>query len=187
MPNAHPSVRSPRAHSLRLLAGSVCCACLMLLAACGTSTSSGLGRRSGQPTETPVVRVTVGATTPSTGTIEVPGGVTNCGAVYEGADGAQPANALDIEACLYTAFQSCRPAALLYTNMGVDTQENYLFVVQPGANGTCGIARTVKNIGCCGGTSHLIQTTDRCSGVVKQNNAYVVLACGKQGNITLPS
>lgn len=184
--NAHTSLRSPQAPGPRLLAGSVCCVCLMLLAACGTSTSTGVGGNTGQPTATATSTATATAT-PSTVTIQVPGGVTNCGTVYQGAGGAQPANALDIEACLYTAFQACHPAALLYTNMGVDTLENYLFVVQPDANGTCGIARTVKNTVCCGGTSHISQTTDRCSGVVKQNNAYVVLACGSQGNITLPS
>lgn len=171
-----------------LLAGGAFCLGLALLAACGSRTSTGLGGHQGEPTGTVAVRVTVEvATASSTVTLKVPQGVTNCGVVYEEAGGTQPANAHDIEACFYTAFQSCQPAALLYSNFGVDTQENYLFVVSPGANGTCGIARTVKSVGCCGSASHLVQLTDRCAGVVQRGGAYVVLSCGRQGDITLPA
>ncbi len=190
MAEAHPSNHHARGARWRLLVGGAVCTCVALLAACGSAAPAGPGARTGESTGTAVVRVTAVASTAtasSTPTLKVPDGVTNCGYVLEGAFGTQPANALDIEACFYTAFQSCHPAALLYTNTGVDTQENYLFAVQPGANGTCSIARTVKNIGCCGSASHVVQITDSCSGVVKQNNAYVVTACGTAGNITLPS
>lgn len=181
--------RQPVAVGRIMIAGAAFCATLLILAACGSRASTGLGSHSGEPTSTPavVVRVTVAATAISTATLKIPDGVTNCGYVFEGAMGTQPANALDIENCFYKAFQSCQPAALLDSTFGVDTQENYLFVVQPGANGACGIALTVKAVGCCGSTSHLIKLTDSCAAVVKQNNAYVVTACGKQGNIPLPS
>lgn len=186
MTQAHRADHRTLSARWQVLLGGALCVCMALLAACGRASTAAPGMQTGQSTATVMTKVTI-ATATTTATLKVPEGVTDCGAVSQSAAGASPANALNIDACFYTAFQSCHPAALLYSDFGVDTQEYSLFIVQPSANGACGVVRTVKDMGCCGSTSHLIQITDSCSGVVKQSNAYVVLSCGNEGNITLPS
>lgn len=181
-----PRMSGVSRRAVRLLPLAVAVAIGALLAACGSTVSTtGLGARgSQQPTRT--VTATVVRTATSTTTLQPPPGVVSCGAVFSGAAGTLPGNAHDIEACFYASFQSCHPASLLYTDMGVDTQSTSLFVVQPGASGGCGIARTVKYSGCCGGMAHQIQSTDTCAGVYQQNGGYVVRACGRTGDVPLP-
>lgn len=188
MTNARLTGQPARVETRRLLIGAVATIAVLLLAACGATTTPGLGSKSGQPTTTTTspTATTAGATASATTTLQVPSGVTNCGAVFNGAAGVIPANDHEIEGCFYTAFQSCRPAALLYTDLGVDMQTAYLFVVQPGAHGACGVSASIKNTGCCGGPAHMGMVTYTCAGVTQSNGAYVIQSCAQRGNITLP-
>jgi hypothetical protein len=70
--------------------------------------------------------------------------------------------------------------------MGVDTQTAYLFVVQPGAQGACGVSASIKSTSCCGGPARTGVVTYTCAGVTQSNGAYVIQSCAQRGNITLP-
>jgi hypothetical protein len=166
--------------------GGVVCIAVLLLAACGATTTSGIGSKRGQPTTTSAPTATAAATASATTTLNIPSGVTSCGAVFNGAAGTTPASAHDSEGCFYRAYQSCHPAALQYTDMGVDTQTGYLFVVQPGANGACSVSASIKYTVCCGGPSRSGVVTYNCAGVTQSNGAYIVQSCAQRGNITLP-
>jgi hypothetical protein len=91
------------------------------------------------------------------------------------------------EACLAHADSHCQAATLSASVMGVDTGEGYTFLIQPppGPFGACQVVLTVSHWGIVPLTNRTETTT--CGDVALTPDRLTVSACGKVGDVTLPS
>ena len=109
----------------------------------------------------------------------------NCGTVQASANGLiNPAAARQAEDCFWRAFQTCSPATLAFSKMGVDTVLTHTFAITQD-NGKCSISDTVQN-----GGPDAIPTPPRtytCSGLTQQADGLHFSSCGEDGDILVPA
>jgi hypothetical protein len=108
----------------------------------------------------------------------------NCGTVQASANRLiNPAAARQAEDCFWRAFQTCSPATLAFSEMGVDTVLTHTFTISS-ANGKCSISDTVKN----GGPDAVPvpPRTYTCTGLTQQANGLHFTSCGEDGDILVP-
>src|SRR6266849_7301608 len=88
------------------------------------------------------------------------------------------------ENCFWQAFQTCSPATLAFSKMGVDTVLTHTFTVT-GNNGKCAISDTVQN-----GGPDAVPTPPRtytCAGLTQQEDGLHFTSCGADGDILVPA
>jgi hypothetical protein len=109
----------------------------------------------------------------------------NCGTVQASANGLiNPAAARQAENCFWQAFQTCSPATLAFSKMGVDTVLTHTFTIT-GNNGKCAISDTVQN-----GGPDAVPTPPRtytCAGLTQQADGLHFTSCGADGDILVPA
>ena len=109
----------------------------------------------------------------------------DCGTVQASANGLiNPAAARQAEDCFWRAFQTCSPATLAFSKMGVDTVLTHTFTITQD-NGKCSISDTVQN-----GGPDAIPTPPRtytCSGLTRQVDGLHFSSCGEDGDILVPA
>src|SRR2546421_9614319 len=109
----------------------------------------------------------------------------NCGMVQASANGLiNSAAARQAEDCFWRAFQTCSPATLSFSKMGVDTVLTHTFTITQN-NGKCSISDTVQN-----GGPDAIPTSPRtytCSSLTQQADGLHFSSCGEDGDILVPA
>lgn len=108
----------------------------------------------------------------------------NCGTVQASANRlTNPGAARQAEDCFWRAFQTCSPATLAFSKMGVDTVLTHTFTITQD-NGKCFISDTVKN----GGPDAVPvpPRTYTCTGLIQQANGLHFSSCGEDGDILVP-
>jgi hypothetical protein len=106
----------------------------------------------------------------------------NCGTITAG-EGGRAGDFTSSEQCLWTAYQTCQAATLVYHDTGLDfTLSHAVSVQQHGAR--CSVTDATQGEGSVGRpTRHSYQ----CSGMEQQVRGLVILHCGAEGDITIPS
>jgi len=161
---------------------------LLLLAACGTNalTSTGAGgpestatTGSGGSTSTATARTT---RTP----IQQPP-AQNCGTVHTTRLLIVPADqdrAQGIENCFWQAYQQCRPATMGYSQASLDTTTIHTFSLKS-QSGKCVITDVLQRLSAPRAPQSAGSYT--CASLTRQTDGLHFLACGKEGNILVPS
>lgn len=161
---------------------------LFLLAACGTNalTSTGAGGP-GTTATTGAGESTPTATAGATKTPVQQPPAQNCGTVHTTRLLIVPTDqdrAQGIENCFWQAYQQCRPATMGYSQASLDTATIHNFSLKS-QNGRCVITDALQ---------HLIAPrapqpagSYTCASLTRQTDGLHFLACGKEGNILVPS
>ena len=109
----------------------------------------------------------------------------NCGTVHTSANRLiNPAAARQAENCFWRVSHACRPAALVFSKMGIDTVLTRTFRSTED-HGKCPILDTVQN-----GGPDSIPTPPRtytCAGLTQQADGLHFSSCGEDGDILVPA
>ena len=108
-----------------------------------------------------------------------------CGTVQASANGLiNPAAARQAEDCFWRVSHACRPAALVFSKIGIDTVLTRTFRSTED-HGKCPILDTVQN-----GGPDSIPTPPRtytCAGLTQQADGLHFSSCGEDGDILVPA
>ncbi len=147
------------------MAGIALSLVVLLLAACGTNTTT--GGQGNQPTKAPATQ--------------------NCGTLHSNHAGllsSDKANAPQAENCFYQAYHSCQPATLTYETTSVDTGSiNHLSVKT--TSGTCALFDNVQHF--IAPNPPGATTTYACGSASQQSDGLHILTCGDVGDIVIPA
>jgi hypothetical protein len=131
-----------------------------------------------------------GTNTPVASTPGLPGAGNgksqNCGTLHisQMPQWNPPSNTKIAGNCLWQAYQLCRSASLVVNFTGIDTIIKRTFTVEPSKTSTCHVtdvsqlsvlSRPLKTLG-----------SYSCASISNTQQALVIKACGKDGNITIP-
>lgn len=84
--------------------------------------------------------------------------------------------------CFWQAYTNCKPATIVYSQMGIDTHESNTFTVQS-ANGSCHLTvTTFAQINVSPPTKH---GPIPCTRLVQAGDNLVAQGCGDEGDMTL--
>jgi hypothetical protein len=149
------------------------------MSACGSATSTPSTNTGGSGgTNTPVAS-TPGLPGAGTGKLQ------NCGTLnIRQMPQGNPSNTQIAGNCFWQAYQLCRSASLVANFTGIDTITKRTFTVEPSKTSTCHVTdvlqhsivpRPLKTVG-----------SYSCASISNTQQALVIKACGKDGNITIP-
>ena len=172
-----------------------CALCCMIIAACGTTSTTG---QRGQATTstthgTPTVgsTPTAGSTSKAHNTPPPSSSPTTCGTITisQGTTGGmspqsmQQSDPQQVSQCFWNAFQQCQPATLRFVVTGTTTETTRTFTIEQGTQ-SCSVSDTVQT-----GTSAEPDTATNvysCANVVNSTTEMLISSCGADGNITIP-
>jgi hypothetical protein len=141
---------------------------LLLLSACGTNAGTTTGSGSGAtPTATPLTQ--------------------HCGTVHTMRELVVPADqdlAKGVENCFWQAYQQCRPATLVYSQIGVDAGLIHNFSLKS-QNGKCMITDALQHI--IAPRPPQTAGTYTCASLTQQSDGLHFLACTTEGDVLVPA
>ncbi len=155
---------------------------LLLLTACGTNTvmSTGAGGP-GATATTSAGGSTGGTNTPPQSSAQ------NCGTVHASRLMIVPTDqdrARDIETCFWQEYQQCHSATMGYSQAGLDTATIHTFSLNNQA-GQCVVIDKLQSI--VEPRAPQAAGSYTCTGLTRQADGLHFLACGKEGNILVPT
>jgi hypothetical protein len=140
---------------------------LLILAACGTNTSTITGSNNAEATAT-----------------EPP--VQHCGTVHTLGLHIVPTDqqgAKNVVDCFWQAYQQCHPATLVYSQGGVDAATIHTFSLKS-QNGKCVITDTLQHV--IAPHTPTPGESDTCTSLTQQTDGLHFQACNNEGNVLVP-
>ncbi|HZS76605.1 MAG TPA: hypothetical protein VFA41_08310 [Ktedonobacteraceae bacterium] len=141
---------------------------VLLMAACGTNTTTGGGQPSNTPTTAP--------THPQ-----------NCGSLHKNQLALvqkDKAVAPQDENCFWQAYQQCSPATLTFTQTSIDTGVIHTFTVK-NVNGKCTITDSYQHFIAPNPPGKAVDYT--CGSMTKESDGLHIASCGQMDTIVIPN
>jgi hypothetical protein len=109
----------------------------------------------------------------------------NCGTITAGMRGTAGDFAAS-EQCLWTAYQTCQTATLVYHFVGLDNTLTHAVSVQP-HGASCTVTDATLSVVDAGPSLQTARNSYQCRGMQQQASGLVILGCSAEGDITIPA